>query len=151
MRSIATDEVRFSRLLWVAAALSGVAGIIHWVVSPQYLRQWWGYGYFFIWAGVFQMGYAFAIFLLPWLYASSGSPDSREAGVMRWVYLLGAAGNAAIIALYVITRTLGVPFVGPAANIVLPVTPVSVIATVAEIILVGILLILARQRLPATA
>ena len=132
------------------AALSGVAGVIHWVVSPENLRQWWGYGYFFIWAGVLQMGYAFVIFLLPLLYASAGPSHSKEAGVMRSVYLLGAVGNAAIVVLYVVTRTLGVPFVGPAANIVLPVTPASVIATAAELILIGILLILARQGLPET-
>jgi hypothetical protein len=148
---MAADQVRYNRLVWVAAALSSVAGVIHWVVSPEYLRLWWGYGYFFIWAGILQMGYAFAIFLLPLLYASSGGYDSREAVVMRWVYLLGAAGNAAIIVLYVVTRTLGVPLAGPAANVVLPLTPASVVATVAEIILVALLLILARQRLPANA
>jgi hypothetical protein len=148
MSSVTADDVRSSRLLWVAAALSAVAGVIHWVVSPAYLRQWWGYGYFFIWAGVLQMGFAFIIFLLPWLYASSGVSPSRQAAVARSVYLLGALGNAAIIALYIVTRTLGVPFVGPAANIVLPVTPVSVIATAAELVLVVILLMLARQQTP---
>jgi hypothetical protein len=151
MRSIGANEVRFGRLLWIAAGLSAVAGVIHWVVSPAYLRQWWGYGYFFIWAGVLQMAYAFAIFLLPWLYTSAVVSRDREAAVMHSVYLLGALGNGAIVALYIVTRTLGVPFVGPSANIVLPITPASVIATAAELVLIAILLSLARQRLPDAA
>lgn len=147
MERVAADEVRVSRLLWTAAGLSFLAGLVHWIVTPEYLSQWWGYGYFFIWAGLSQMAYAFAIFLLPWFYPAG----ARRAANMRAVYLLGAGGNAAIIGLYIVTRTLGVPFVGPAANVVLPVTARGLIATASEVILVVLLIILARQAVPETA
>lgn len=141
MERVTAHEVKANRLLWPAAGLSFVAGTMHWLVSPEYLSQWWGYGYFFIVAGVLQMAYAFAIFLLPWVYP----PESQKPSVMRDIYLLGVAGNAAIILLYLITRTLGVPFVGPAANVVLPVTARGAITTGAELILVALLIVLSRQ------
>lgn len=147
MERVATDEVRINRLLWPAAGLSFLAGVIHWIVSPEYLSQWWGYGYFFIWAGLSQMVFGFAIFLLPW-FAPSGA---RRATVMRTVYLVGAVGNTAIILLYIVTRTLGVPFIGPAANVILPVTARSVVATTSEVVLVLLLVTLARQSLPEPA
>ncbi len=48
--------------------------------------------------------------------------------------------------LYVLTRTLGVPFVGPAANVVLPVTPLSLFTTLVEVAEVVVLVGLARLR-----
>jgi len=145
MTDIAADDIKYDRLLWLAAGLSAIAGIVHLVVSPQYLDLWWGYGFFFICAGVAQIAYALAIFVRP-LMAESAEPfDDARSSAMRKVYLAGAAGNAAIIALYIITRTVGIPLVGPAANIVEPVTPVSLMTTAAELILVVILLRLARQ------
>ena len=145
MEHVAVDKVRIDRFLWPAAGLSLAAGIVHLIVSPAYLQQWWGYGFFFIWAGMIQIAYALAIFLQPWMYDSSGPSDSVPRRVMRGVYLLGAAGNAAVVTLYIITRTAGIPFVGPGAGTVEPVTPLSVATTAAELVLVGILLGLARQ------
>lgn len=146
MERVAVDKVRFNRLLWLAAGLSFVAGLIHWIVTPEYLSQWWGYGYFFIWAGLSQMVFGFAIFLLP----AFAPADARRGAIMRTLLFVGAVGNTAIILLYVVTRTLGVPFVGPAANVILPVTARSLIATASEVILVVLLIILARQAVPET-
>lgn len=142
MERAMVDGTRANRLLWPAAGLSFIAGLMHWLVSPEYLGQWWGYGYFFIVAGVLQMVYAFAIFLLPWVYP----PETQKPSVMRDIYLLGVAGNAAIILLFIITRTLGVPFVGPAASVVLPVTARGALTTAAELVLVALLIALSRQQ-----
>jgi len=115
------------------------------VVGPGYLSLWWGYGFFFICAGVAQIAYALAIFVQPRMFPVAESSENELYAVMPAVCLAGAAGNAAIIALYAVTRTAGVPSVGPAANIALPLTPVSVVTTAAELIGVGILLSLARR------
>jgi hypothetical protein len=151
MRDIAATEARYNRLLWVAGAISALVGLTHLFVSSDYLSRWWGYGYFFIWAGLSQLAFAFVIFLLPWLNGAGNAPEEKRASTMRLVYMVGVVGNLAIVLLYVVTRTLGVPFVGPAANVVLPLTPLSVAVTLGEVTLVVILLMLARQRLPARA
>lgn len=138
------EEARFDVRLWLAAGLSLLAGVVHWAVSPGYLAYWWGYGFFFIIAGICQIAYALGIVAMQAFYPSPDSP-SRDGAPRRAIYLLGVVGNSAIVALYVVTRTLGVPFAGPAANVVLPLTPESVAVTVAEVILVVVLIGLARR------
>jgi hypothetical protein len=145
MERVAEDEGTHDRALWLAAALSLTAGIVHLFVSPGYLGEWWGYGFFFIWAGLAQIAYALIIFVQPWMFETGGAHDNKSRATRRAVYLIGAGGNAVIIALYVITRTVGIPFVGPSAGAIEPMTPISVITTAAELILVGVLLWLAHQ------
>ena len=139
------DEVRIDRFLWLAAGLSAAVGIVHLMVSPQYFSEWWGYGFFFIYAGLAQIAYALAIFVQPWLHDPPDAARNGPHSVMPAVYMGGAVGNLAIIALYIVTRTVGIPFLGPDAGAVEPITPVSLIVTGAELILVGVLLNLARR------
>ena len=82
-----------------AAALSLVAALVHLWVAPGYFEVWWGYGSFFLGAACAQG--LFAVALLRW-------PG-------RAVPLAGIFGNLAVVALYVVTRTSGVPF-GPHAT-----------------------------------
>ena len=145
MERVAIDEGKLDRALWLAAGLSLTAGLIHLFVSVEHFAEWWGYGLFLVWAGLAQIAYALTIFVLPWLSDTAGTHGNGPRTTMRVVYLIGAAGNAAIITLYIITRTAGIPFVGPSAGGVEPMTPLSVITTAAELILVGVLLWLARQ------
>jgi hypothetical protein len=84
----------------VSAALSLVAALIHLWVAPEHFEEWWGYGTFFVVATLAQALYA--PLLLRW--------------PIRSVLYLGIAGNLAIVALYLITRTLGIPFLGPEAG-----------------------------------
>jgi hypothetical protein len=139
------DEVRFDRFLWLGAGLSVAVGIVHLMVSPEYFDAWWGYGFFFVYAGLAQIAYALAIFVQPWMHDSAGAARNGPHSVMPAVYMGGAVGNLTIIALYIVTRTVGIPFLGPDAGAVEPVTPVSVIATGAELMLVIVLRNLARQ------
>jgi plastocyanin len=148
MERVATDEGKLDRALWLAAGLSLAAGLIHLFVSMEHFAEWWGYGLFLIWAGLAQIAYALTIFVLPWMSDTAGTHGNEPRATMRLVYLIGAAGNAAIITLYIITRTVGIPFVGPSAGTVEPMTPLSVITTAAELILMGVLLWLARQSGP---
>lgn len=82
-----------------AAALSLVAALVHLWVALGHFEVWWGYGSFFL-AAAFAQG-LLAVVLLRW-------PG-------RAVPLAGIFGNLAVVALYVVTRTSGVPF-GPHAT-----------------------------------
>lgn len=81
--------------LYSAAVLSVIAGAIHLVVTPEHFAEWIGYGLFFLMATIAQLGYA--VLLL------TQKPT-------RTVLLAGILGNSLIIGLYLITRTLGIPF-----------------------------------------
>ena len=78
--------VRPKRILYVAAALSLVAALIHLWVMPEPFQEWWGYGAFFLVASSAQLLYV--PLLLRW--------PNRAV-----VLLLGIAGNLAIVVLYV--------------------------------------------------
>ncbi|MGH2819170.1 MAG: hypothetical protein ACRDJ5_00800 [Actinomycetota bacterium] len=83
----------------VAANLSIVAGLVHLVVTPEHVEEWWGYGVFFVSAAVFQLSFGIALL--------------RMAG--HRLVLAGIGLNVAIVALYVLSRTAGVP-IGPHAD-----------------------------------
>jgi hypothetical protein len=74
--------------------------LIHLWVMPEHFEEWWGYGAFFLVAAVAQLLYV--PILLRW-------PG-------RTVLLAGIAGNLAIMALYLLTRTVGIPLFGPGAG-----------------------------------
>jgi FtsP/CotA-like multicopper oxidase with cupredoxin domain len=114
---------RWRRLTNVAAGLSVMAALIHIWVAPQHFEEWWGYGAFFVVAAVVQGLYGLA--LLRWPRPS--------------VYFVGIAGNLAIVVLYLVTRTAGVPFFGPHAGEVEGIGAVDLTSTVAEVALVGAL------------
>ena len=87
-----------------ATILAVSLGLIHILATPLYFEQWLGYGVFFFTAAVLEVMHSMALAV---------SPPSR---LLLW---LGIAGNGAILALWVLTRTIGVPF-GPMAGEVLP-------------------------------
>ena len=103
MRSIVagrTGAVRPSRVLYAAAALSLLAALIHLWVTPEHFEEWWGYGAFFLAAALAQVLYAPLVLVWP----------------TRIALLLGIGGNLAIVALYLLTRTVGIPLFGPGAG-----------------------------------
>lgn len=85
--------------VYAAAALSLTAAMTHLWATPEHLMLWWAYGAFFIATALAQGTYA--VVLLRW-------PDTP-------LLLAGIWGNLSILALYVITRTSGIPF-GPHAG-----------------------------------
>ena len=103
--------------LYAAAALSLLAGLIHLWVTPEHFEEWWGYGAFFLVAGAAQILYVPIVLLLP----------------TRIVLLGGIAGNLAIVVLYLLTRTVGIPFFGPEAGEVEGIGFVDVCATASEV------------------
>jgi hypothetical protein len=80
----------------VAALLSVYAGALHLYVAPEHLRAWWGYGAFFLVVGVAQV--------------ALGALVVRRPGT--WTSAAGIVGNVTVLAVYVLSRTRGVP-VGP--------------------------------------
>ncbi|HEV8044840.1 MAG TPA: twin-arginine translocation signal domain-containing protein, partial [Rubrobacter sp.] len=111
---------RSRKVLRVAAVLSVVAALAHLWAVPEHFREWWGYGLFFL---VAAAGQGFYGGLLP------GRPRP-------YLLLLGVAGNLAVVALYVVTRTVGVPFFGPHAGEIEGTGALGLVATAAEIALV---------------
>jgi len=140
---------RSNGLLKWASALSLSAALVHGINVGEHLREWWGYGLFFLFAAAAQSLYGLILLLQPWRYDQSGGlrDGGRQA---RAYYLSGAIANSIFIGLYVVTRTSGIPIIGPQAGRVERVTGLGVFANVAEALLVFVLMLLIRELRPRT-
>jgi hypothetical protein len=136
------------RLRLQAGALSITAGVAHGLVAPEHLREWWGYGLFFALAALGQVFFGAVLLTAPWSYDETGGRvvggEAGGARAERQVALVGIVANSAVIALYVVTRTVGVPFLGPAAGEAEPLGPGGVVTTLFEAVLVALLVALRR-------
>jgi|GEM_PF-2662760 len=113
-------------LVFATAALSLFAGYIHVAYVDSHLQEWWGYGAFFIAAANVQV--LFAALLVRW--------------PKPWLPFAGIAGNLAIIIVYVITRTSGIPL-GPHRRVVEEATAADWATTAAQVgIIVALLAML---------
>ena len=114
------------------AALSLLAALIHLWVMPEHFEEWWGYGTFFL-VSAFAQG----------LYAP---------GLLRWpnraILLAGVAGNLAIVILWLVTRTSGIPLFGPHAGEVEEVGVMDLVCTFAEVGIIAGLGVLTMRDLP---
>lgn len=99
----------------IAAVSSVLAGLIHYAVVPEHRSEWVGYAVFFTLLGAFQLIWAAAV------WADRG----------RWLLGLGAVANAAAIFLWIISRTVGLPF-GPDAGEAESVGIIDVLCVLAE-------------------
>jgi hypothetical protein len=100
------------QLLYGAAGLSIAAAVIHGLVTPDHFEEWWGYGLFFLVASLGQLFYGLLLIFQPW------QPDpirGLKRFSVRWLYIIGIVANTCIIGLYVFTRIIGIPFLGPEA------------------------------------
>jgi hypothetical protein len=102
------------------ALLSAGAGIIHLAVLGPHLREFWLFGVFFAAVGLAQLGWALLVGLRP-----SGR-----------VWLAGAVGNALVIVVWILSRTVGPPW-GPEAGHAEPVGFVDALSTAYEVLLVA--------------
>jgi hypothetical protein len=84
--------------VYAASVLSLAASLVHLWISVGYFQVWWGYGAFFL--------------------AAASAQGFLSVALLRWpsaaACLAGIFGNLAIVALYVVTRTAGIP-AGPEA------------------------------------
>ena len=120
-------------MLYAAAALSLVAALIHLWVMPEHFREWWGYGAFFLASAAAQVLY------VPLLL---GRPS-------RGILLLGVGGNLAIVSLYLLTRTVGIPLFGPHAGEVEGAGFMDLCATTSELGIVAALGAVLLRGLPS--
>jgi manganese oxidase len=123
-----TQKTPSGRILYPAAGLSLAAGLIHLWAMPEHLKEWWAYGAFFLLVALAQ-----GVFAL---------------GLLRWprkpLYLAGIAGNLSVVSLYTVTRTAGIPFVGPHAWHAEEVGRLDLAALAAELSLIVALVALAK-------
>jgi hypothetical protein len=122
---------RVHLLVAAVALLSAGAAAIHFAVIQSHFDEWWGYGAFFVASGIAQLAWSLLVVASP----------------ARWVFWLGVAGNAAIVALWILTRTVGT-IVGPGASEPEAVGLADVVATAFEIVIVVVALFAARRGLP---
>lgn len=134
-------------LMYATAALSILAGLIHGLVTPEHFEEWWGYGLFFFVAAFAQVAYGVLLLLRPWAHDETGGERNDPETDRREVtyYIAGIAGNLAIIALWVVTRTAGIPFFGPHAGEVEEVTWISLASKATEAALIVCLIVLIRR------
>ena len=102
-----------------ATILAVSLGLIHMLALPFHFEQWLGYGVFFFAVAVLQVMYSMALAV---------APPNRA---LLW---LGIAGNALVVALWLITRTVGIPFFGPMAGKVMEVGWIDAISQLLAII-----------------
>jgi hypothetical protein len=122
------DEAATRRLRYAAAAASAYAALVHNWAQPAHFREWWGYGLAFFLMAAAQGFFSGAVLFWP----------------RRSVFVAGIAGNAAILALYALTRTVGIPLVGPQAGQVEAVGFADLAAAIAEVALLIALVQLLR-------
>jgi hypothetical protein len=111
------------------ALLSAGAAAIHFAAAGSHFREWWGFGVFFVASGVAQ---------LAWALLAVKSPS-------RAVWWVGVLGNAAIVALWILTRTVGT-LVGPDAHTPEPVGVPDAVASGFELAIVLAVLLGANAR-----
>ena len=74
--------------------LTGVAGLIHLWVAPEHFQESWVVGTFFVVAGIGQLAFGVAL----------------VRGLGTRGLLVGVAANAGLVCLYVLSRTVALPF-----------------------------------------
>jgi hypothetical protein len=107
---------RTSLISIAAASFSAGAAAIHYAVIADHLEEWWAFGVFFAAIGVAQ---------LLWAARVVASPS-------RLIIWLGVFGNAAVVALWIVTRTAGSP-IGPDAGMAESVGVADSVATAFEV------------------
>ena len=108
----------YNRWLYTVAVASATAGIIHAYYMPEHFEMWVGYGIFFLVATVCQVLWALVVL--------------ADRPIHRTVLWAGILGNAAIIAMWIMARTIGNPL-GPMAGEIEEIGVLDTLSKVAEL------------------
>lgn len=131
-----------TRIERTAAFLSLAAGGIHGALTPDHFAVWWGYGLFFAAAAAAQVLWGLAII------TDAIGPDYAGPNWRTWrqgLFVGGIAGNLLLLAMYVVSRTNGVPFAGPEEGEVEPVGVLDVVEKALEVTIIALCLVALRQ------
>lgn len=123
---------RSTQIRYAAVALSLAAALIHAWAIPEHFGEWWGYGAFFAVVAGAQAYLSDVLLYRP-------RPE---------LILTGIVGNLAVVALYVVTRTVGIPVFGPHAGEVEVIGGIDSVAVMAETVLVIGLVALSSTSVP---
>ncbi|HUR68770.1 MAG TPA: hypothetical protein VM370_05945 [Candidatus Thermoplasmatota archaeon] len=106
-----------------AGVLSLAAALVHGGLTSAHFEEWWGYGAFFL-------GVTLAQAVLGLALLTDAFEARRDVLAML---VTGIVGNLLVVAMYVISRTTGIPLVGPDAGEVEARDPLGVGTTLAEV------------------
>ena len=116
-------------LVYLTAALSAGAGYVHFMYADSHFEAWWGYGAFFLAAGNLQVLFAIVLLWRP----------------RAWLPLAGIGANLAIVVVYVLSRTSGIPL-GPHARVVEDAEAVDWATTAGQVAIIVALLMMLERR-----
>lgn len=122
---------RHNRWLYTAAVASSTAGIIHASYMPEHFEMWVGYGIFFLAATVCQVLWALIVL--------------ADHPLHRAVLWAGIIGNAAIIAMWIVARTVGNPL-GPMAGEIEEIGMLDSLSKIAELTVIVCSAALLREK-----
>jgi len=132
-----------------AGALFLVAAGAHGFLTPAHFEEWWGYGLFFLFASALQAVWGLAL-LTHAINPKDAGPHWRR--MTTGVYGLGILGSVVAITVYVVTRTVGIPGLGPEGITREPeVGIIDVVTKAAEAVTVVLLAVLLRRHLARPA
>ena len=118
----ATDGVASDAVVLAAAFMLAAAALVHLAQTPEHLAAWWVFGALFATAAGLQFGTAIALLRNP-----------TRAAVLR-----ACALNAAIVAVWALSRATGLPF-GPQAGDPEAIGWMDVLTTVDELLVIALL------------
>lgn len=122
------QPTRTPHLMLAAALLSAAAALVHVAVCPEHFGEALLYGVFFGVTAGCQLSWAILV-------------ATRNA---RWVAPAGLVGNAALVLLWAVTRTVGIPL-GPEAGSVESLGVLDLLATTCEIGVLALCAVAIRQ------
>ena len=130
---------------WVAI-LSLVASLLNVLAATEIMNEWWLYGALFFLIAGFEAFYLFILLFAPWQYDDTGArrPELESQGLV--FYVLGIVGLAATIALYIATRTTGLPVLGPSAQAFHAIRPLDLLTRAVEALLIVLVARLIQRR-----
>lgn len=144
MKAAPGERIHSPNLQRWAVILSISAGLIHGLNVQEHLAEWWGYGFFFLFAAAGQFVYGLILIVQPWNYDETGGRRDGARYARRF-FLGGIAVNGFLIVLYLVTRTVGIPFLGPSAGQTEPFTILGLATKLIEASLVAALITLVRR------
>ncbi len=127
----ATSNTRRQLAIRALAITSAVAAVIHFSVSGEHFQEYWAFGVFMLVVAWLQLAWAIGIVVRP----------------TRLLLVLGGIGNSGVMAVYIVTRTVG-DVIGPTPHAVEPVGFGDAFCTACEAVIVaGVLVLLSRPLL----